>query len=273
MSISKGLILVQQLPVIPEDWDYEQSIAKVKPLIYKWKNLTLEIGAELYIARERLSRETVRWDKCPTYPSWAEYCESIGLEKRTANRWLAAIFGPQRLPSPLLPKLESQVLYADPPWSFSNIGFDQSAAQHYRTLTLDEICNYRDQEGKSIKRLASEKRSVLFLWVPEALLPEGLTVMKEWGFCYKAQMVWVKDKSPGIGWWVKSKHELLFIGSKGEELHPAIRYDSVFESPVRGHSQKPEMVYDMIEAMYTGPYIEVFARNTRMGWTSWGDEV
>ncbi len=261
-------------PIIPKNWDYNESVARVQPLIFKWKALSVEIANELWIAREKLSKEGKPVLTGIFVPvTWASYCESIGLEKRTANRWLASIFGNVRLPAPPLPKLESQVLYADPPWAFNNSGFDQSAAKQYPTLNVKQICDYTDSEGKTVRKLANEKRSVLFLWVPEALVPEGLEVVKGWGFAYKAQMVWKKDRAPGMGWWVNSKHEIIFIGSKGDELHPAIKYDSVFEAPVTEHSKKPEKVYEMIEAMYTGPYVELFARNTRPGWESWGNEV
>lgn len=267
------------LPKVPGDWDYEKSVKQVGGLIYKWKNITGEIGTELYIARETLSKtgatghiKNLSGTKVPL-KTWAGYCQEIGIKKRVANRWLAAIFGPTRLPSPPLPKLESQVIYADPPWAFSNSGFDQSAASIYPTMTTKEICEFTDKNGKAIRKLAAEKRSVLFLWVPAALIPEGLAVVKAWGFTYKTQLVWKKDKAPGMGWWVNSKHELLFIASKGEELHPAIKYDSVFEAPVTKHSKKPEKVYEMIEAMYSGPYIELFARNKRDGWTPWGNET
>ena len=139
-------------------------------------------------------------------------------------------------------------------------------------MSVEKICAYTDGE-KTVRQLSKEKESVLFLWVPEALLPEGLQVVKAWGFEYKAQMVWKKDRSPGMGWWVNSKHELLFIGARGNELHPAIKFDSVFEAEVTEHSKKPHLVYEMIEKMYSGPFIELFARNARQGWVSWGNQV
>lgn len=274
----KDLVIAEQLPLIPENWDYEKSVARVKRLVYKWKNLTMEIATELYIARGILQAPGRRTDINlgsidPRLPTWQQYCDEIEVPKGSANRWLATVFGFQRLPSPPLPRLESQVIYADPPWAFNNSGFEQSAASKYPTLKPEVIENYTDETGRQIKQLAKLKASVLFLWVPEAILPEGLQILKGWGFEYKAQMVWKKDRAPGIGWWVKSKHELLFIGALGSQLHPAIKFDSVFESPVTAHSKKPELVYEMIEAMYTGPYIELFARNTRDGLTSWGNEV
>ena len=272
IKLSESLIY----PKIPKDWNPEKSIAYLKPLLENWKKDTIAIAKELYIANQIYSNQGRRTDLrqgLPEVATWEQYCNAIGLPKRTANYWIASVYGPQRLPSPELPKLESQVIYADPPWSFSNSGFDQSSAQQYPTLTLDEICNFTDSQGKTIRKLANKKQSVLFLWVPEALVPEGLEVVKAWDFQYKAQMIWVKDKSPGMGWWVNSKHELLFIASNGEGLHPAIKYDSVFEEPVLKHSQKPEIVYEMIEQMYIGPYIELFARQKRKGWISWGNEI
>ena len=265
-------------PDVPKDWDYDKSVKRVGGLVYKWKNITIEIAGELSISRDALSSTWEAQERStdgtfvPPDKTWVGYCEEVGIEKRSANRWIERFFGPSRLPSPVLPKLESQVIYADPPWAFSNSGFDQSAAQIYSTMPTDEICKYADKTGKTIQKLASEKRSVLFLWVPASLIPDGLDVVKAWGFSYKTQMIWAKDKSPGMGWWVKTKHEVLFIASKGEKLHPAIKYDSLFEAPARKHSQKPEKVYTMIEAMYTGPYIELFARNKREGWEGWGNE-
>lgn len=166
-----------------------------------------------------------------------------------------------------------RVLYADPPWAFNNSGFPQSAEQHYPTLTSNDIANFKDSKGNKPESLVSEGETVLFLWVPEALIPEGMEVIDAWGFEYKAQLIWLKPKSPGIGWWVNSKHEVLCLAANGEGLQPAKKYDSTFQAEVTDHSRKPSLVYEMIEAMYTGPYIELFARNIRPGWESWGNEV
>jgi N6-adenosine-specific RNA methylase IME4 len=115
---------------------------------------------------------------------------------------------------------------------------------------------------------------VLFLWATNPLLPEALKVMRAWGFTYKTNMAWVKDKARGKGWWLKSKHELLLIGVRKETPQPAIRPPSAFEAD-RGpvHSRKPEKTYDIIEAMYPGSTkIELFSRNERAGWRMWGNE-
>lgn len=273
--MSFEIVKAEQLPLLPENWDYGISVASLKPKIDSWKRLTTEIATELFIAREKLSQSGLRTDLgtiVPRLPTWAEYCESIGIEKRTANRWIASVFGPARLPSPPLPKLESQVLYADPPWSYHNEGFEESATNFYPTLSLKEICDFTDKDGKKVTQLTTDK-AVLFLWVTYPLADEGFEVIKAWGFEYKAQMVWIKNKTLPIGWWVKPRHELLYIAAKGEAAFPAVKFDSIFEYEATEHSKKPAIVYEWIEQMYTGPYIELFARNTRPGWESWGNQV
>ena len=264
-----------ELPIIPKNWNHEKSISYIKPKLENWKINTIEIAKELYIANQIYSAQGKRTDfgrNSPEVATWEHYCNVIGLPKRKANYWIASVFGLRKIPPPRPLKIDSQVIYADPPWQFDNSGFDQAASNQYPTMTLEEICNIRDNQNKLIKKAIQNKKVVLFLWVPQALIIEGLQVMKAWGFDYKAQMVWKKDKSPGMGFWVKSKHELLFIGTNGINLYPQEKYDSVFESPVTKHSQKPELVYEMIESMYSGPYIELFARNKRKGWEGWGNE-
>lgn len=272
----KELVKAQQLPLIPEDWDYETSVNYVKPKIEQWKKLTYEIAYALYVANEVLLAQGRRTDlvtNVTKLPTFEQYCTEIGITKMTAYRWMAMVFGPKRLPSPLLPKIESQVLYADPPWAFENSGFDQSAEQQYETLKPEKIENYTDETGRQIRQLAKEKASVLFLWTPASILPDALQILRGWGFTFKTHFVWRKDRASGSGWFMKTRHENLLIGVQGNELHPGTKYESVFEAPVTGHSKKPESVYDMIEVMYTGPYIELFARNTREGWESWGNEL
>ena len=109
----KDLVKAEQLPSIPDNWNYEKSVAEVRPLIYKWKNLTSEIAIKLWVAREVLSSPYYRDGK--NFPSWAQYCQDISITKRAANYWLAAVFGPKRLFKPRLPQIQSQVIYADPP--------------------------------------------------------------------------------------------------------------------------------------------------------------
>jgi N6-adenosine-specific RNA methylase IME4 len=164
-----------------------------------------------------------------------------------------------------LPEGKYQVIYADPPWEYKNSGFTQSAASIYPTMPIDDICNLK------VADLAADS-CVLFMWATSPLLPEALKVMEAWGFTYKASRVWVKNRAPGIGWWVHTYHEFLLIGSKGENLHPSEPMHSIITGDVTVHSKKPHSVYADIETNYPGPYIELFARNDRDGWGNWGNE-
>jgi N6-adenosine-specific RNA methylase IME4 len=173
-----------------------------------------------------------------------------------------------RKQAPPLPEGKYSVLYADPPWQYDNSGFHQSAESQYPTMSVEEISNLPVQD------LATDE-TILFLWATNPLLPEALQVMRAWGFEYKTNIAWVKDRGRGWGWWLRSKHELLLIGTRSEARHPEVRLDSCFLAD-RGsvHSKKPEVAYEIIERMYpTCPRIELFARETREGWAAWGDEV
>lgn len=160
-----------------------------------------------------------------------------------------------------------QVIYADPPWRYSNTGFDEAADAQYPTMAVEEICNL------PVTQLATDA-SVLFLWATNPLLPEAIQVLETWGFEYKTNMAWVKDKARGKGWFLKSKHELLLIGVRENAPQPAVRPSSAFEAD-RGpiHSRKPEKAYEIIEAMYPeGNKVELFSRNVRDDWEMWGNE-
>ena len=163
---------------------------------------------------------------------------------------------------PPIPPGEYRVIYADPPWQFDNSGFDQSAAAHYPTMDTESICNMNIPKASD---------SVLFLWATNSMIEDALKVVKAWGYNYKTNFVWVKTKGPTIGFYVQSRHELLLIGTRGEGMLPEVKPISVLSGEVTKHSRKPEM-YDMIESMYDGPYVELFARNKRDGWESWGNE-
>jgi len=165
-----------------------------------------------------------------------------------------------------LPQGKYAVIYADPPWQYDNSGFTNSAESQYPTMKTSDICNL------PIAELADHS-TVLFMWATNPLLLDALRVMKAWGFEYKTNMVWIKDIGRGYSWYLKSKHEILLIGTKKETPHPAVKPDSCFEAD-RGpvHSRKPEIVYGIIESMYPGNKIELFARIAREGWESWGNE-
>src|SRR6516162_6471162 len=164
------------------------------------------------------------------------------------------------------------VIYADPPWHFEvyneESGIERAAANHYSTMSLDEIC------ALPIPSLASPD-AALFLWTTVPHLRESFDVLVAWGFEYKTNIVWVKDKI-GLGYFVRNEHELLLVATRGDmpSPSPANRPPSVISAPRREHSRKPDEAYEIIERMYpTLPKIELFARQTRSGWAAWGNEV
>jgi N6-adenosine-specific RNA methylase IME4 len=161
------------------------------------------------------------------------------------------------------------VIYADPNWKFqtrSENGMDRAADNHYECTNVAEI--------KAMKVPAAED-AVLFLWSTAPFLPEALDVMKAWGFTYRSNQIWAKPRA-GTGYWFRSQHEQLLVGTKGEIPAPApgTQYSSLIEAPLGKHSVKPEAFIEMIENMFQSlPSVELFARRTRLGWTSIGNEL
>jgi N6-adenosine-specific RNA methylase IME4 len=166
----------------------------------------------------------------------------------------------------------------DPPWRFMNrtgkVGPEHKRLHRYKTMTFKEIA------ALPIGELSLPK-SHLYLWCPNALLLEGLKIMKEWGFTYKTNIVWYKirkDGGPdgrGVGFYFRNVTELLLFGVKGKlrTLKPGRTQVNIILSRKREHSRKPDEVYDLIESCSPDPYLELFARYRRPGWEQWGDEV
>jgi N6-adenosine-specific RNA methylase IME4 len=163
------------------------------------------------------------------------------------------------------------VIYADPPWRFtpySDEGLDRAADNHYETMTTNDILALAD-------KIPAAKDCVLFLWATVPMLVDALEVMLAWGFTYKSNFVWVKDKA-GTGFWNRNKHELLLVGTRGDVPAPAPgeQLDSVIPAKARRHSEKPPAFAELIEEMYpNAPAIELFARKSRLGWHVWGNET
>lgn len=169
--------------------------------------------------------------------------------------------------SPPMPVDIYDIIYADPPWKFRfSECLTRTVEQHYSTMETEDIADLA---------IPSSENAVLFLWVINSHLEEGLTVLKSWGFEYITNFVWVKDKI-GLGYYHRGQHELLLICKKGKMPFPEThsRFSSVIQAPRKEHSAKPETVYEMIEAMYPNRrYLELFSRNSRQGWAMWGNEL
>ncbi|WP_103171796.1 MT-A70 family methyltransferase [Paracoccus sp. SY] len=168
---------------------------------------------------------------------------------------------------------------ADPPWQFQNrtgkMAPEHKRLSRYPTMTLDEIC------ALPVDRIA-DARSHLYLWVPNALLPEGLKVMESWGFTYKSNLIWYKTRKDGgpdrrgVGFYFRNVTEILLFGVRGKDvrtLDPGRSQENVIATQKREHSRKPDEQYGLIEACSWGPRLEMFARGPRKGWTVWGNQA
>lgn len=181
-------------------------------------------------------------------------------------------------PAPL-PRVDGgfQTILADPPWRFANrtgkVAPEHRRLDRYSTMDLDAI------KALPVSKHAA-RNAHLYLWVPNALLPEGLAVMEAWGFRYISNVVWAKrrkDGGPdgrGVGFYFRNVTEILLFGVKGSmrTLAPARSQVNMIESRKREHSRKPDEQYPLIEACSPGPWLELFARHAQPGWVAWGDE-
>jgi N6-adenosine-specific RNA methylase IME4 len=170
-------------------------------------------------------------------------------------------------------------ILADPPWQFVNrtgkIAPEHGRLTRYPTLKLDEIA------ALPVGKIAAPTAH-LYLWCPNALLPEGLAVMKAWGFTYKSNIVWHKVRKDGgsdgrgVGFYFRNVTELMLFGVRGRNartLAPGRRQVNLLATRKREHSRKPDEQYDIIEACSSGPFLELFARGTRKDWATWGNQA
>ncbi len=167
---------------------------------------------------------------------------------------------------------------ADPPWQFQNrtgkMAPEHKRLQRYSTMTLQEI---KDLPVEAVV----EDTAHLYLWVPNALLAEGMQVMQNWGFTYKTNLIWYKvrkDGGPdrrGVGFYFRNVTEMILFGVRGKNvrtLQPGRSQENLISSRKREHSRKPDEQYDLIEKCSWGPRIELFARGPREGWSVWGNQ-
>lgn len=169
-------------------------------------------------------------------------------------------------------------ILADPPWQFQNrtgkVAPEHARLSRYRTMSLPEIKLLPVSE-------AAATICHLYLWVPNALLPDGLEVMRAWGFQYKSNVIWHKIRKDGgsdgrgVGFYFRNVTEILLFGVRGKNartLAPGRSQVNYISSRKREHSRKPDEQYPLIEECSRGPFLELFARGNRAGWVSWGNE-
>ncbi|MDD5267412.1 MAG: MT-A70 family methyltransferase [Methylococcales bacterium] len=167
---------------------------------------------------------------------------------------------------------------ADPPWQFQNrtgkMAPEHKRLQRYPTMSLQEI------KDLPVEAIVADTAH-LYLWVPNALLAEGMQVMEHWGFTYKTNLIWYKvrkDGGPdrrGVGFYFRNVTEIILFGVRGKNartLQPGRTQENIISSRKREHSRKPDEQYELIEACSLGPRIELFARGPRKDWFVWGNQ-
>lgn len=171
-----------------------------------------------------------------------------------------------------------KTILADPPWRFINrtgkMAPEHKRLNRYETLSTREICSIP-------VGLACQEPAHIYLWVPNALLPDGLQVLEAWGFTYKSNIVWHKvrkDGGPdgrGVGFYFRNTTELVLFGTRGSmrTLAPGRRQVNIIRTMKQEHSRKPDELYKIIEECSPGPYLELFARGTRKNWTTFGNQA
>jgi len=172
-----------------------------------------------------------------------------------------------------------KTILADPPWQFQNrtgkVAPEHKRLSRYGTMSLDEI------KELPVADIAAETAH-LYLWVPNALLPDGIAVMQAWGFQYKSNIVWHKIRKDGgsdgrgVGFYFRNVTELILFGVRGKNartLKPGRTQVNYLNSRKREHSRKPDEQYKLIEECSPGPFLEMFARGDRKNWTSWGNQA
>jgi len=171
-----------------------------------------------------------------------------------------------------------RTVLADPPWQFKNrtgkMAPEHRRLSRYATMTLRDICDL------PVEAIVADTAH-LYLWVPNALLPDGLKVMEHWGFSYKSNIIWYKirkDGGPdrrGVGFYFRNVTEVLLFGTRGKNARTeklGRTQENIISSQKREHSRKPDEQYPLIEGCSLGPRLELFARGPRLGWTVWGNQ-
>lgn len=167
------------------------------------------------------------------------------------------------------------VILADPPWLFANYsakGEAKNPLAHYSCMNLDAL------RALPVNHLAAPDCALL-MWATAPLLPESIDLLREWGFTFKSAGAWAKQSSTGAKWafgtgyCFRSAAEFFILGTRGKPKVLSRSIRNLVVAPVRQHSRKPDEMHANLEALYAGPYVELFAREARPGWDAWGNEV
>jgi N6-adenosine-specific RNA methylase IME4 len=169
-----------------------------------------------------------------------------------------------------------RTIVADPPWRYQNARGTQTRCRAGRSQTVAEG-NYPTMSVAEIAALPvaalADRNCALYLWVTNPLLFEGRAIAEAWGFKYVTLLTWVKTGPPGMGFSFRGHTEHVLYATRGDvRIPPGRRESNVITAPRRGHSQKPDAFYDLVERVSEPPYVELFARSHRFFWDVWGNE-
>lgn len=268
--MENNLILIEK-PKLPISWNYDESVKKVKQVIFKWKTLTAELAQELWIAREMLRAQGRRTDLTSEgkFRSWSDYCKEIDSSRQVINHWLARWFpkdkGSKSTIKLLAPEGKYDVIVIDPPWPYGT-EYDEEArrvASPYPEMDLEEI--------KNIK-LPAFGNCILWLWTTHKFIKDSFDILENWGFEYKLTLAWDKQKL-GMGSWLRCQVEFCLLGIKGKpEWNLTNQRDFISETR-REHSRKPDGFYSMVKKLTEGRRLDYFSREERKGFVPYGDET
>ena len=268
----KDLIVIEQRPEIPDDWDYNESVAKVKQIIYSWKNLTWELATELSIARDALAKPGRPYGR----HTWKEYCEEIGHHQNVVNNWIDRWFLTSRkieVKSLSLPTVKYQTITIDPPWPIAKIERAERPMQtkdysfDYPTMTIEEI------KDMAIPDIMADNCHI-YLWTTQKYLPISFEILEGWEAKYIFTMVW--HKSGGIQPFKLPQYncEFVLFGRKGNlDFLTTQAFSTCFVGKRREHSRKPNEFYDLVRRVSPEPRVDIFAREKHDGFEQYGDEV
>ena len=219
--------------------------------------------------------QSANWQKIASIPeeTFEEYLHTSKEITTSGAIRIAQKTERENISTPALPEGKYRVIYADPPWDYGEHAQHgkkeqkTTLASHYASMSNEELCSLPIND-------LTLNDAVLFIWVTSPLLEGVFKIISAWGFQYKTSMVWDKVKH-NVGYYVSVRHEFLLICTKGSCLPKSKKlFDSV-QTIERSdiHSEKPAKFYQIIEEMYSPPYIELFARKERKGWKSWGNAI
>lgn len=226
---------------------------------------------------ERQARELSRLEPEGQRQVWAEIAElaergditprdiRLSIERRIAVK--VGRSGAQ--PTPALPTGTFSLIYADPPWQYDFSNHSGKVCEnHYPTMTTEAICDLAVSD-------VAAPNCILFLWATNPKLKDALAVVEAWGFDYKTNAAWEKT-GLGLGYYFRQNHELLLVATRGQPGVPTApaRPPSVIHAKKGRHSEKPDLVRDLLNRMYPGAHcLELFARKAHPGWAAWGNQL